>query len=198
MSLADEIRKRHSTRWYSRRAVPQEILLRWSTDRNRTCKQIFRDVWGVPWASFCLPTEDTSGPAWTPARRDRTLQEIWDVDGHTPSWGYDRTWRLLVDDRRVIALLETTPSVSSSRDEPRARQTYARLGGGIAMCHFDLAARRVGLLPPRRADLAPGTTDGLWRQPGRLECERLSRQHGIPDGYEVLGLFPLPATASGS
>ena len=182
----------------SQSAQLAQQLARWEVENPpvRPQERIFWDVWGVPWAPQATGSHAASveQDRWTVARRDRALKRACQLADHAPSWGYEKPWRFVVDDRRVIAVIQTANSPSAPTAGAHAPEAYARLGGGIAMCHFYLGALEMGLLPERTADLAPVTTDGLWRIPGSMERDQLRRQHGIPDQCEILGLFPLPST----
>lgn len=187
---------------YPARSQPARLaqrLVRWEAEPrpSRPQERIFWDVWGVPWipqGAGWVAESTEQDEAWTLARRDRALQRVWELADHTPSWGHEKPWRFIVDDRCVIAGIQTAALPSSPTAGAYAREAYARLCGGMAMCHFYLGAQEMGLLPSREADLAPGTTDGLWPVLASVECDHLRRQHGIPQEVEVLGLFPLPAT----
>ena len=60
----------------------------------------------------------------------------------------------------------------------REAKPYCRLDGGIAMCHFYLAAQAEGW-------------QGKWRVPEAAESKMLRDRYAIPRSHDVLGVYPL-------
>jgi len=100
---------------------------------------------------------------------DEELLEVLECTRLAPSWTNSQPWRFLVDDKEIIALAE----VRSSRFYHGKH--YYRLDVGIAMSHFYLAAKELGW-------------KGKWQVIG-FDPAQVARQHAVPDGYEVLGIY---------
>ena len=71
----------------------------------------------------------------------------------------------------MIAVAEARSRYGNTRHGKR----YYRLDVGIAMAHFFLAAREMGWR-------------GRWHVAG-FDPARMAVEHGIPEGYEVLGVY---------
>lgn len=142
-------------------ATIAQQLLYWSDDRLGARKPVSemasQHIWTVPW------TGD-----------DNTLDEILEQTRLAPSWDNTQPWRFVVDDRWVIATVDHSPQ----RGNVRENRPYYRLDGGIAMCHFYLAAQARGWM-------------GHWLIPEDAEIKMLRDRYAIPPAYDVLGIFPI-------
>ena len=83
-------------------------------------------------------------------------------------------WHLVINDQYAILTVDHTPAKGNVREG----KAYYRLDGGIAMCHFYLAAQ------------AAGWTD-QWRVPEAAESKMLRDRYIIPRSHDVLGVYPL-------
>jgi nitroreductase len=102
---------------------------------------------------------------------DNELLEVLECTRLAPSWANTQPWRFLVNGRGIIALADASGRYSSVRDGKH----YYRLDAGIAMAHFLLAARELGW-------------KGSWHVTG-FDPAQVAKQHAIPAGYEVLGIY---------
>jgi nitroreductase len=136
-------------------------LHRWGTDhlgnRRALHETVSHDIWDVPWTFH-----------------DETLTQLFELTRLAPSWANTQPWHFVVDDQRLIALVNHVPQ----RGNIREGKPYYRLDGGIAMCHFYLGAQAVGW-------------PGSWEIPEPTEREQLRVRYRIPDEYDILGLYPL-------
>jgi nitroreductase len=146
----------------SYRANLARRLRRWGTgslgDRRPLNQMVSQDIWSVPWAA-----------------EDEALHRILELTRLAPSWSNAQPWRFVVDEQQV--LIAVTPT--SAQDAFAEERPYCRLDGGIAMCHFQLAAQAVGW-------------PGQWRVPEEAENKMLRDRYIIPREYDVLGVYPLP------
>jgi len=144
-------------------ATMAQQLLYWSDDRLGDRKPVSeiasQHIWTVPW------TGD-----------DKALDEILEQTRLAPSWDNTQPWHFVVDDRWVIATVVHTPQ----RGNVRENRPYYRLDGGIAMCHFYLAAQTHRWM-------------GYWLIPEEAEIKMLRDRYAIPLAYDVLGIFPIAA-----
>jgi nitroreductase len=101
--------------------------------------------------------------------KDDKLLEILECTRLAPSWTNSQPWRFLVDEKEIIALAE----IKSSRFYHGKH--YYRLDLGIAMAHFLLAAKELGW-------------KGSWHVTG-FDPAQVAKQHAVPAGYEVLGIY---------
>jgi nitroreductase len=145
----------------SQKADIARRLLRWQTNdlgrRKPLSDMVSQDIWAVPWISH-----------------DETLNEILECTRLAPSWVNTQPWHFVVDERQVIATVDHTPQAGNVREG----KPYYRLDGGIAMCHFFLAARAAGWT-------------GRWRVPEAAEAKMLRDRYAIPKEYDVLGVYRL-------
>ncbi|MBM3120437.1 MAG: hypothetical protein FJ006_13005 [Chloroflexi bacterium] len=113
------------------------------------------------------------GPEWgLPLEtEDSELLEVLECARLAPSWANTQPWRFLVSESEVIAVADARGRYSAVRDGKH----YYRLDVGIAMAHFFLAAKEMGW-------------KGNWQVTG-FDSAQVARQHAIPDGYEVLGIY---------
>jgi nitroreductase len=145
----------------SQRAILARRLRRWGTsplgDRRPLSETVSRDIWSVPWTG-----------------EDEMLHRVLELTRLAPSWSNGQPWHFVVDDQQVlIAIDRTSPQGDVAQAGP-----YRRLDGGIAMCHFALAARAAGL-------------QGRWRVPEAAESKMLRDRYAIPSSFDVLGVYPL-------
>jgi len=145
----------------SQKADLARRLQRWRTGglgSRKPLSEIFsQDIWAVPWTS-----------------RDETLNRILERTRLAPSWANTQPWHFVIDDRQVIATVDHTPQAGNVREG----KPYYRLDGGIAMCHFYLAAQAAGW-------------SGGWRVPEAAEAKMLRDRYAIPEDYDVLGVYLL-------
>jgi len=87
------------------------------------------------------------------------------------SWANTQPWRFLVCQNEVVAVAQAKRRYGNIREGKH----YYRLDVGIAMAHFFLSAREMG-------------GNGRWHVTG-FDPTEVATEHGIPDGYEVLGVF---------
>ncbi|MBC8444776.1 MAG: nitroreductase family protein [Chloroflexi bacterium] len=158
----------------SARARMARQLLLWGSDRMGSRKPlrdiVSRDIWPVPWTG-----------------EDENLDWIFQMTRLAPSWGNTQPWRFIVAERQVIATVNSAPQ----RGNIREGKPYYRLDGGIAMCHFYLAAQAMRW-PGQWTSL--GNERATRRGEDRLE--QMRSRYGIPDEYDILGIFPLPDSMS--
>lgn len=137
-------------------------VARWASDRSGERKPlpetVSLDTWTVSWTG-----------------EDPVLNQILEQVRLAPSWANTQPWHLVVDDQQVVAAVDHTPQQGNLRED----KPYYRLDGGIAMCHFYLAAQAAGW-------------PGMWSIPGPEEQLALRRRYAIPAEYDILGAFPLP------
>jgi nitroreductase len=145
----------------SPRADMARRLHRWGTDRLGKRKPlseiVSQYIWTVPWTD-----------------QDETLNRILEQTRFAPSWANTQPWHFVLDDQQVIATVDHTPQAGNVREG----KPYYRLDGGIAMCHFYLAAQ------------AEGWT-GQWRVPEEAERKMLRDRYAIPGDYDVLGVLAI-------
>lgn len=103
--------------------------------------------------------------------QDSELLEALECARLAPSWANTQPWRFLVDVKKVIAAADTTSRYGNIREGKH----YYCLDVGIAMSHFFLAAREMGW-------------QGSWQVAG-FDPLQIAREHTIPQGYEVLGIY---------
>ena len=136
-------------------------LLHWGTDhlsgRKPLSEIASQDIWVIPWAGD-----------------DKTLNHILEQIRLAPSWGNIQPWHLVIDDQYAILTVDHDPA----KGNVRKGKPYYRLDGGIAMCHFYLAAQAAGWR-------------GKWRIPEAAECKMLGDRYAIPTRYDILGVFPI-------
>lgn len=104
---------------------------------------------------------------------DSELLEVLECARLAPSWANTQPWRFLVSESEVIAVAEAKGRYSSVRDGKH----YYRLDVGIAMAHFFLVAREIGWR-------------GNWQVTG-FDPAQVAKEHAIPEGYQVLGIYRL-------
>ena len=138
-----------------------EGILRWGTngtgERKPLSEMASHYIWTVPW----------TGEGGDMAR---VLEQV----QRAPSWSDTQPWHFVVDERWVIATVDHRPR----REIAREGQAYYRLDGGIAMCHFYLAARA-------------GGWQGAWMVPEEAEIKMLRDRYAIPETHDVLGIYPV-------
>lgn len=135
-----------------------EGILRWganNVEKQKPLPEIASHyIWTVPWTG---EDEDMT----------RVLEQV----QHAPSWSNTQPWHFVVDERWVIATVGNV----------REGKAYYRLDGGIAMCHFYLAARARGW-------------QGTWMVPEEAEIKMLRDRYAIPETHDVLGIYPVQRT----
>jgi nitroreductase len=138
-----------------------EGILRWGTNGTGERKPLSRMashyIWTVPW----IGEEGDMARALEHVRR-------------APSWSDTQPWHFVVDERWVIATVDCRPR----GEDARTGKAYYRLDGGIAMCHFYLAARACGW-------------QGTWMVPEEAEIKMLRDRYAIPETHDVLGIYPI-------
>ena len=102
---------------------------------------------------------------------DGELLEALECSRLAPSWANTQPWRFLVGEGEVIAVADAKGRYNNIRQGKH----YYRLDVGIAMAHFFLAAREMGW-------------SGTWQVTG-FDPALMAREHAIPEGYEVLGVY---------
>jgi nitroreductase len=102
---------------------------------------------------------------------DSELIEALECARLAPSWANTQPWRFLVDENDVVAVADAKSRYASVRDGKH----YYRLDVGIAMAHFFLAAREM-------------RWSGKWQVTG-FDAAQVAKEHAIPEGYEVLGIY---------
>jgi nitroreductase len=134
-------------------------LVRWGTDYLGNRKPLFeiasQYIWSVPWMG-----------------EDEAMNEILARTRLAPSWNNTQPWHFVIDDHQVIATVDHTPQQGNLHEG----KPYYRLDGGIAMCHFYLAAQAVGL-------------KGSWRIPEAAEAKMLRDRYSIPRNYDILSVY---------
>lgn len=151
----------------SRGARMASQVVRWGTDwlgRRKPLHEIVsQDIWAVPWAG-----------------EDETLNWILDLTRLAPSWANTQPWHFVVSDHHVLA----TVNHVAQRGNVREGKPYYLLDGGIAMCHFDLAARAAGWPTGRGRETC-------WHLPRGDESQELGTRYAVPDEYDILGVLPI-------
>jgi nitroreductase len=141
-----------------------EGILRWGTNGVEEQKPLpeiaSHYIWTVPW---------TGG--------DGDMTRVLEQVQRAPSWSDTQPWHFVVDERWVIATVDHRPQRSNVRE---GKADY-RLDGGIAMCHFYLAARARGW-------------QGTWMVPEEAEIKMLRDRYAIPETHDVLGIYPIQRT----
>jgi nitroreductase len=139
-----------------------EQLIHWGTERLGKRKPlsevVSQDVWSVSWTG-----------------EDEALGQVMEYIRFAPSWANTQPWHLVVDDHQVIATADNTPK----RGNVREGKPYYLLDGGIAMCHFYLAARAAGW-------------PGMWRIPEEAERKMVRDRYAIPQDHDILGILARP------
>jgi len=150
----------------SPRANLARRVIRWGTERlgRRKSSQevVSQDIWLVPWSE-----------------QDEILSWIFYLTRLAPSWGNTQPWHFVVDEQRVIATANNAPQKGNVHEG----KAYYRMDGGIAMCHFYLAAQAAGW-PTGKID-PPG-----WRVPTQAELAHMRSRYRIPEDYDILGVYP--------
>ena len=140
-------------------------VLRWGTSRQGDRKPmreiVSQDLWVVPWTG-----------------QDETLDRCLELTRVAPSWANTQPWHFVVDDQAIVATVNSAPQ----RGNVREGKPYSRLDGGIAMCHFYLAAQASG----------QWEESAHWRIPKRDEMKQIRDRYMVPDRYDILGVFPPP------
>lgn len=142
----------------SQAAQTARRVVRWGTEYRGKRKPISeiasQDIWDAPWNGG-----------------DAKVERVLYLTSLAPSWANTQPWHFVMDERLVIATVENTPR----RGNVREGKPYYRLDGGIAMCHFYLAARALGW-------------DGGW-EVRKYNEEALRTRYRIPIGYDILGVW---------
>jgi nitroreductase len=150
----------------SPRANLARRVIRWGTEllgrRKSSPEVVSQDIWLVPWNE-----------------QDEILSWIFYLTRLAPSWGNTQPWHFVVDEQRVIATVNNTPQKGNVREG----KAYYRMDGGIAMCHFYLAAQAARW--PTDQVNPPG-----WRVPTQAERSYLRSRYRIPKTHEILGVYP--------
>ena len=138
-----------------------EGILRWGTNGTGEFKPLSEIashyIWTVPWIS-----------------EEGDMARILEHVRRAPSWSDTQPWHFVVDERWVIATVDHRPPNAHVRTD---KADY-RLDGGIAMCHFYLAARAHGL-------------QGMWMIPEEAEIKMVRDRYAIPETHDVLGIYPI-------
>jgi nitroreductase len=138
-----------------------EGILRWGTNGTGEHKPLpemaSQYIWTVPWSD-----------------REGEMAHVLAHVQRAPSWSDTQPWHFVVDERWVIATVDHRPQGQVGRT---GRAEY-RLDGGIAMCHFYLAARALGW-------------QGKWMVPEEAEIKMLRDRYAIPETHDVLGIYPV-------
>ncbi len=132
-------------------------LTRWGTNllgkRKAIAEIVSQDIWSVPWSN--------PDPRWN---------QIFEYTRRAPSWANTQPWHFVVSGSTVIAAVYNTPQKGNVREG----KPYYRLDGGIAMCHFYLAAQAEGLnarwMPVQNADA-------------------LRTRYAIPNDHDLVGVW---------
>jgi nitroreductase len=134
-------------------------LLRWGNDylgtRKPLSETVSQYIWNIPWTG-----------------EDEALNDILEQTRLAPSWGNIQPWHFVVDDRWILATVDHTPQ----RGNLREGKPYYRLDGGIAMCHFHLAAQARGW-------------SQQWHIPEEVEAKMLRDRYAIPGTHDILGIY---------
>lgn len=137
-----------------------EGILRWGSngtgERKPLSKMASHYIWTVPWIN-------------EEGDMARVLAHV----QRAPSWSDTQPWHFVVDDRWVIATVDHRP-----QGDVRTGKAYYRLDGGIAMCHFFLAAQAHGW-------------QGTWMVPEEAEIKMVRDRYAIPETHDVLGIYPI-------
>jgi nitroreductase len=154
-------------------------LLLWGSDRMGTRKPlreiVSQDIWAVPWTG-----------------EDETLNWIFQMARLAPSWANTQPWHFVADEQQVIATVSRVPQ----RGNVREGKNYYWLDGGIAMCHFYLAAQAMRWKGRWICRARKRGTGRFGSQSGEdHELAQMRARHGIPNEYDILGTFPLPSDA---
>ena len=158
-------------------AMMVQHLVRWGTegqgDRKPLHELVSRDAWPIPWMSGL-------------SHEDGHLERMLNLVRLAPSWANVQPWHLIVDtfadDLQVIAAVDRTPT----RGNVHEGKPYYRLDAGIAMYHLDLSARALGWPSPQEAEVDRPPSWHVLRP--RQQAQARAR-YGIPDEYDVLGVF---------
>ena len=148
----------------SRRAQIARRLAWWGTERldNRLPLRSFvsLDTWAVPWTEH-----------------SEILNDVFSLIRLAPSWENAQPWHFVVGEKAILATVR--------RDAPTAGADegagHVRLDGGIAMCHFYLAAQASGRW----------AADARWVAPDHEEMARLRSRYGVPADHDILGVLPM-------
>ena len=148
----------------SRRAQMTRRLVRWGTDRLDSRlplrSMVSLDAWAVPWTG-----------------QDEVLNEVFSLTRLAPSWENAQPWHFVVGEGSILAAVRrTSRETAAGETDPRCR-----LDGGIAMCHFYLAAQASGRW----------AADARWLTPDDEDLERLRSRYGVPADHDILGVFPM-------
>jgi nitroreductase len=134
-------------------------LVRWGTDRLGNRKPLSeiasQHIWSVPWTN-----------------ENEIMNDILARTRLSPSWNNTQPWHFVIDDHQVIATVNHTPQQGNLR----VGKPYYRLDGGIAMCHFYLAAQVAGW-------------QDIWRIPEAAEAKMLRDRYSIPRDHDILGVY---------
>jgi nitroreductase len=145
----------------SRAAQVVEEILRWGTDGMQERWPLptlaSHYIWTVPWTG-----------------EDEDMRTILEQVLLAPSWSSAPSWHFVVDERWVIATVDQRPRRGNAREE----KAYSRMDGGIAMCHFYLAARA-------------RNWQGTWMVPEEAEVKMLRDRYAIPETHDILGIYPI-------
>jgi len=148
----------------SQTAQIMEEILRWGAsgmEKQKPLPEIAsQHIWTVPWTG-----------------EDADITHVLEQVQRAPSWSDRQQWHFVVGERWVIATVDHRPR----RGNVREGKAYYRLDGGIAMCHFYLAAR------------ARGWQD-TWIIPEEAEIKMLRDRYAIPETHDVLGIYPVQRT----
>jgi nitroreductase len=156
-------------------------LLRWDSEyqgaRKPLHELVSQDIWATPWTP-------------RPGEEDAVLARIFELTRLAPSWANTQPWHFVVNDRQVIATVNHVPQKGNVREG----KPYYRLDGGIAMCHFTIAALEAGWRPGQSAESTPRARSphaqkAHWRIPRRAEVAQLRFRYRIPAEYDILGVF---------
>lgn len=126
-----------------------------STKRHPLSKWVFGTTWGDPY-------EFNSS-------KDTSLKKIMQAVQSAPSWANGQPWRFMIHPEEIILAVETRSNAMDLTKIPRNKRKYYYVDGGIALCHYNLAADALGC-------------------PGNWEVGALNHDaYSVPGGYEVIG-----------
>lgn len=128
-----------------------------SAKRHDLNKWVFGAAWGDPY-EFKSP-EDTS------------LKKIMEAVQSAPSWANGQPWRFMIHQDEIVLAVETRSNALDLTKIPRNKRKYYYVDGGIAICHYSLAANALGF-------------------PDAWEVGLNSREYAIPKGNEIIGRVP--------
>jgi len=147
----------------SKRAQMARRLAWWGTDHldNRLPLRslVSLDTWAVPWIG-----------------QDEALNQAFSMVRLAPSWNNTQPWHFVVGESAILAAVRRTASSADAGEE----DPCARLDGGIAMCHFYLAAQASGRW----------AAGARWLSPDEQELAHLRSRYGVPADHDILGVFP--------